>query len=81
MTTTTYKELEATHAKHVTVTRGMSGYFAVIIWWNPEMGGFWEPWDTGVGRHEHEDDARVEAIALADCEGLPYLMPGPGSAA
>lgn len=65
----TYRE------KFVTVDEGMSGHFAVIYWFNPDMGGFWEPWDTGIGRYATEDEARIEAIGLADAEGLPYLMP------
>lgn len=67
--------LASYRGKFVTVTQGMSGWFAVIYWWNPAMGGFWEPWDKGIGRHELEDDARVEAIGLAAAEGVPYLLP------
>ena len=39
------------------------------------MGGFWEPWDTGIGRYRMEDEARVEAIQWAGDEGVPYLLP------
>lgn len=75
--TITAAETKTYRGKFVTVTEAMSGHLAVIIWWNPEMGGFWEPWDTGIGRHLTEDDARVEAIDLAAKEGIPYLLPAP----
>lgn len=64
-------------SKFVTVSEGMSGHFAVIYWLNPDMGGFWEPYDTGIGRYPTEDEARVEAIVLSESEGVPYLMPDP----
>lgn len=76
MSTITQAQLRTYRGKFVTVSEGGAGHFAVIFWWNPDMDGFWEPWDTGIGRYGLEDDARVEAIALADDEGIPYLMPG-----
>jgi len=81
VSTITQAQLRTYRDKFVSVTEGMSGHFAVIFWWNPELGGFWEPWDTGIGRYPNEDEARVEAIALADAEGIPYLMPTMSSAA
>ncbi len=60
-------------AKHVTITKGMSGHFAVIVWWNPDMGGFWEPWDTGIGRYATEAEAYGEAEFIAKEEGLPLV--------
>ena len=44
---------------YITVTQGMSGYFAVMVWWNPE--GFEEPYQTGVGRYKTEKEAKIEA--------------------
>jgi len=73
--TVTSDDLRTYRGKFVSVTEGMSGHFAVTYWWNKEMGGFWEPWDTGIGRYRTEDEARVEAIAIADMEGIPYLIP------
>lgn len=75
-------DLATYRGKFVTVTSGMSGHFAVIMWWNDKdfkPDGFWEPWDTGFGRYATEDEARVEAIALADMEGIPYLLPTEGA--
>lgn len=75
--TITRDALRTFHGKYMTVTSGMSGHFAVMVWLNPDMGGFWEPWDTGIGRYRTEDEARVEAIQWADAEGIPYLLPSP----
>lgn len=60
--------------KHVDITEGMSGHFAVIIWWNPDMGGFWEPWDTGKGRYATPVEAYLEAKAIGEAEGLPVRL-------
>lgn len=75
--TITVDMLATYRGKFVSVTEGMSGHFAVIYWWNKVDGGFWEPWNTGFGRYATEDEARVEAIALSESEGVPYLMPTP----
>ena len=60
-------------ATHISVTGpAMSGYFAVMVWWNPENGGFWEPWQTGIGRYPFKDLAIREAKAWAEAEGMEY---------
>lgn len=58
------------------VTQGMSGYFAVMYWWNPE--GFPEPYETGFGRYPDRESAVLEARAWASCEDIkldPSLLP------
>lgn len=60
---------------YITVSRGGSGYFAVHLWWNPEMDGFYEPWETGLGRYADPVDAEREAIAWARDEGIRYQPP------
>lgn len=62
-------------APYITVTHGMSGYFAVMLWWNTDMGGFYEPWDTGIGRYPTEAEAEAEAEQWADEEELLYVAP------
>ena len=61
----------------ITTTQGMSGWFAVMYWWNdkePDLPeGFWEPWETGFGRYEDEARAIDEAQLWADAEGLEYV--------
>lgn len=59
---------------HITVTSGMSGYFAVKIWWNPQMGGFPEPWSTGAGRYPTEAEAVDEAKTWAASEAIPFIQ-------
>jgi len=57
---------------HITVTSGISGYFAVMIWWNPEMGGFAEPYQTGIGRYRSKSEAEIEGRRWAKDEELPF---------
>ena len=60
----------------MTTTQGMSSWFAVKYWWNDEDipgTGFWEPWDTGIGRYADEAKAIEEAQDWAESEGLEYV--------
>lgn len=52
---------------YITVTRGISGWFAVELYWDKEI-NMWAPWTTGFGRYPDEKDAVAEgkAWALAD---------------
>lgn len=54
----------------ITTTQGISGHFAVMFWWNPE--GFWEPYQTGFGRYETQEQAANEAKNWAEAEELEY---------
>ena len=61
--------------KHfVTVTEGMSGFFAVHMWLNEEedFGPFWEPYESGFGRYGTREEALVEAKQWALELELPY---------
>jgi hypothetical protein len=57
----------------MSVTKGMSGYFAVEMWINPNDGDepFPEPWNTGIGRYVTEAEAYEEAKMLAQLDGMP----------
>ncbi len=57
---------------YITVTNGMSGWFAVEVWWNPEMDGFWEPYDTGYGRYATKEEAVAEGKVWAENEGMEF---------
>jgi hypothetical protein len=57
---------------YITTTSGMSGHFAVRLWWNTEMGGFWEPYSTGIGRYATREEAESEAKSWAEAEGLEF---------
>ncbi|WEL95580.1 hypothetical protein [Xanthomonas phage vB_XooS_NR08] len=59
------------HPDYVTVTSGMRGYFAVYLKWNPEHGGFYEPWNTGETCRNHAE-AVADAKAWAQAEEVEY---------
>ena len=58
--------------KYVTVTHGMRGYFAVLIWTNPD-GNFQEPWSTGLASYKTAEEAYPEAQSWAKDEGVPFV--------
>lgn len=66
------------HEMHISVTGpAISGYFAVMYWWNTEYGedeGFWEPYQTGVGRYATKDAAIAEGKAWAEAEELEFIL-------
>lgn len=57
---------------HISVSHGMSGYFAVMLCWNSEHGGFYEPWTTGIGRYATKEEAEEEAKQWAEDEEMEY---------
>jgi hypothetical protein len=57
----------------ITVTSGMSGYFAVLMVWNEEHGGFYEPYTTGFGRYKTPVQAAIEAKEWAEDEEVNYI--------
>ena len=58
------------HPQYITVSRGMAGYFAVLLWWNPEHGGFYEPWTTSDFRYRDRADAVKDAREWGEAEGI-----------
>lgn len=60
------------HKAYVTVTCGIRGWFAVMMWWNQELGGFWEPWNTGDGSYATAREAEVDAKCWAEAEGIEF---------
>lgn len=61
---------------HWTVREGMSGWFAVLMWWNPDMDGFPEPWTTADGRYPEESTAIEEGRDLARLDEVPFYRRG-----
>lgn len=57
---------------HITVTSGMSGWFAVMLHWNTDHGGFWEPWTTGIGRYATKEEAIIEAKDWAEAKEMKF---------
>lgn len=56
----------------ITTTFGMRGYFAVMMWWNPELGGFYEPYTTSDASFKTQQGAVEDAKFWARAEGLEY---------
>ena len=59
----------------ISVTSGMSGYFAVELWLNNEDTDctFIEPYDTGYGRYATYGEAKDEAMQWAADAGLAFI--------
>lgn len=70
---TTYAE--GSHENFITVSCGMAGWFAVMFWWNPELDGFWEPYNTGVVRYATKEEAVREGLDWAEESELEFVMP------
>lgn len=59
-------------AAYITTTKGGAGWFAIHVWWNPDMGGFWEPWQTGIGRYATRQEAEAEGRTWAEAEDMQF---------
>lgn len=56
----------------ISVYRPISGWKAICYWWNPDMGGFWEPWQTGDSAWKTQLAAVIDAKTWAEADDLPY---------
>ena len=61
---------ETNHKPYITTTKGMRGWFAVLVHWDSE--GFWEPWQTGIGSYKTQSEAEKEAREWATAEELEF---------
>ena len=59
------------HPSYVTVYESIGGWKAVLLWWNPELGGFYEPMQTGSGCATREE-AVAWAKDWAEAEGVEF---------
>lgn len=59
---------------YITVYESVGGWKALLVWWNPEMGGFWEPYQTGIGFYETREGATEEAKMWSLAEGLEFKV-------
>lgn len=57
---------------YLTIAHGLRGYYAVLMWWNDEDGGFWEPWQTGLCSYRTAAAAEGDAREWAQAEGLEF---------
>lgn len=65
---------QGSHENFIAVAHGLSGWFAVMYWWNPEeLGGFWEPYETGEGRYATKEEAVREGLEWAECTELEFV--------
>ena len=61
---------QETKPSFITVQHSITGWMAVHVWWNPDMGGFYEPWTTGFGKYSTREEAIEEAKTWAESEQL-----------
>jgi len=57
----------------VTVSFGARGWFAVLMWWNPDLDGSWEPWEAHPDFFSTEADVVPIARAWAQSQGVDLL--------
>ena len=55
---------------YVCVTKGLRGYFAVLVEEFPD--GFMEPIQTGFGSYDTVEEAKVEAMVWAKAEDILF---------
>jgi hypothetical protein len=56
----------------VTIYQPIAGWKAVQYWWNPEMGGFPEPWQTASVAYGEPEPARDDAMRWAVAEKCSF---------
>lgn len=57
---------------YITVMSSMGGWKALLLTWNPDHGGFYEPYQTGLGAYATREEAVSEAKWWAENEGLEF---------
>ena len=67
------------HSPFITAYLSISGWTAVQMHWNtePELGGFWEPWQTGFGKYDTREQAEIEGRQWAEDEGCRFIPARP----
>jgi hypothetical protein len=68
----------ASRNHRIAVSRGMSGYFAVMMaeFYCAAMDDWtWEPWNSGFGRYDTTEPAMAEGRVWAEQEDIPFLNP------
>lgn len=56
----------------ISVYKPIAGWKAVQYWWNPDMGGFWEPYQTSDFAFSEKEKAQIVAQHWAKSEDIPY---------
>lgn len=65
------------NSPYITIYQAVSGWKAVMMWWNNEndWGSFWEPWQTGFGAYATPEEAASEARSWAAAEEVEFIWP------
>lgn len=63
------------HPDFITIYESVGGWKAVWMTWNQDYGGFYEPWQTGIGYYDEPGSAIREAQTWAADEGINYVPP------
>lgn len=59
--------------RFMTAYQSISGWNAVEMWWNPDMGGFWEPYDVRRVQSDTPEPALAVARIWATESGKPFV--------
>lgn len=59
----------------ISIYKPIAGWKAIQYWWNPDMGGFWEPYQTGMCAWNTQTEAELDAKLWAEAEEIPYMEP------
>lgn len=62
-------------SRFITTEKLGSGWAAMQYWVNttePDLGPFWEVYDTGIGRYQTEERAEIEAKQWSKNRGIPF---------
>lgn len=57
---------------YISVYKPIAGWKAIQYWWNPDMEGFWEPWQTGSFAFATKEEAIEDAKFWAMCDDIPF---------
>lgn len=58
----------------VSIYKPIAGWKAIHMWWNPEMGGFWEPYETSPFAFNTEQKAYEFSQQWAEELEIPYVV-------
>lgn len=62
--------------RFISVYQALGGWKWVEMWWNPDLGGFWEPYDNGKHFYTTAGAAAREGREIAAASGKPFIWIG-----
>lgn len=63
---------ETKNTGYISVYKPIAGWKAIQYWWNPDMEGFWEPWQTGDYAFATKEEAILDAKQWAEADSIPF---------